>query len=96
MTDKRQESLDGFVQEMRADGFATLRRQCERLEAALLAYRADPTLRAQACEILWKIVVQREAMGLRSHDELYRVYSVPRDVIAFMGPADVASRHTSG
>lgn len=39
---------------------------------------AHEALRREAERYLWYLVVQREAIGLRRHDEVYEVYKVPR------------------
>ena len=52
--------------------------------AEALARRA--TLREEAAEWLWYVVVQREAMGVTHHDALFEVYRVPGVVRRFMGP----------
>jgi hypothetical protein len=41
--------------------------------------------RAEAARRLWYLVVQREALGLRSHEEVFRVYRVPPDVKVYAG-----------
>lgn len=40
----------------------------------------------EACERLWFVVVQREAIGLTRHDVLYEVLRVPAEVRRAMGP----------
>ncbi len=39
-------------------------------------------LRAQADAERWKLIVQREAMGLSRHDDVYRVYPLPNAISA--------------
>jgi hypothetical protein len=62
-------------------------------EAALAAGAAPPAaaeqrqdLLEEARERLWFVVIQREAMGLRRHEVLYEVLSVPPEVRRTMGP----------
>lgn len=73
--------LEGALAELEAAG------------AALAARPADDTLRAlrgdalaHAAELLWYVVVHREAMGLTRHDVLDEVYRIPREVHLAMGP----------
>ena len=35
---------------------------------------------------LWYLVVQREAIGLRDHEGLYRYYRIPAELKVFAGP----------
>lgn len=42
-------------------------------------------LRAEAAERLWFLIVQREAIGLRQHENLLRFYAVPAEVRRAMG-----------
>jgi hypothetical protein len=77
---------------------ASLGRLGRRLEAALEALRASdaagPT-QAKGCEreallseagtLLWYLVVQREACGLRDSAQLMQDYGVPKEVRARMG-----------
>ena len=48
------------------------------------ADRAD--LVASAADALWQFIVQREACGLRDTAAVVRMYRVPREVHARMGP----------
>lgn len=67
-------------QELKAERAASLGRAGAALERALEAWRARPgadTLR-EAQKRLWYLVVQREAMGLRKHREIYDAYGVPK------------------
>ncbi len=43
-------------------------------------------LRHYASEQLWYLIVQREAMGLRVHDEVYRFYKIPPELRVYAGP----------
>lgn len=56
-----------------------------RLEALVAELASTPeasplhaTLRAQAAHQLWRLIVQREAIGLWNHDDVYDAYRVPR------------------
>jgi hypothetical protein len=86
----RARALENVRREMKEDGASTLRRLGEQLEAALGAWKAEPhsePLRRAAADRLWVMVVQREAMGLLRHDELYEVYAVPPALVARMAPS---------
>ena len=39
------------------------------------------TLRKRASRRLWFLIVHREALGLRRHDDLYDVYLIPRSLV---------------
>jgi hypothetical protein len=43
-------------------------------------------LREAASRQLWYVVVQREAIGLRDHESLYRLYRVPKEIRLYPGP----------
>jgi hypothetical protein len=43
-------------------------------------------LREMARLQLWYLVVQREAIGLRDHEPLYRFYRIPAELKVFAGP----------
>jgi hypothetical protein len=91
--------IDYEIQQEKA---ATLARMAEKLEAALAALAtverelgqtpADvlQALRAklleEAAEWLWYLVIQREAVGLTSHDALFEAYRIPPAVRRRMGP----------
>jgi hypothetical protein len=53
--------------------------------AAEAARQRDDLVR-EAAEALWFVVVQREAIGLTSHDGLYQTHPVPDLVRRLMGP----------
>ena len=68
-----------------------LSRAMEALEAALHAWREAPPARRQelleeAGELLWFVVVQREAIGISRHEVVYDVLKVPGEVRRAMGP----------
>ena len=67
-------------QELKAERAASLGRAGAALERALDAWRRSPTPTnvREAQKRLWYLVVQREAMGLNRHREVYDVYAVPR------------------
>lgn len=101
--DRKTDAHDLLTRDLHAERAASLSRTAERLEAALRDYAeaqaacaAAPTPAAQerrrqalahAGERLWFLVVQREAVGLRRHDQALEVMRVPREVRAAMGPA---------
>jgi hypothetical protein len=66
--------------ELKAERAASLGRAGAALERALAAWQKAPGTgtASEAQRRLWYLVVQREAMGLRGHREVYEVYGVPR------------------
>jgi hypothetical protein len=98
---------DVLEYELAEEGASSLGRVGLELEAALAVLRAfdaavaatavpAPDARAEllahAADRLWVYVVQREAMGLTSHDSVLELVRVPRDVRARMGPKPRRSR----
>lgn len=99
---------DAVLRELLAERASALARTTERLEAALREYAAadaalaaTPTAQAaerrrralaHAGERLWYLVIQREALGLRRHDEALEILGVPREVRVAMGPASARTR----
>ena len=67
-------------QELKAERAASLGRAGANLERALADWRAapSPATTREAQKRLWYLVVQREAMGLRRHRDVYEVYGVPQ------------------
>ncbi len=98
----KREAQDAIQRDLQAERAAALARATEQLESALAelaaadaASVAEPTpsareLRREALrhagERLWFLVIHREAIGLRRHDDLYEALRVPREVRAAMGP----------
>jgi hypothetical protein len=87
-------TLQYEIAEERASALGRLGR---RLDAALTALAACPRtassdrkirdrLVEQAGYALWLLVVQREACGLNRMDHVIKVYRVPNEVVARMGP----------
>lgn len=87
-------TLQYEIAEERASALGRLGR---RLEAALTALAECPRtgnfdremrkrLVEQAGYALWLFVVQREACGLNKIDHVIKVYRVPNEVVARMGP----------
>jgi hypothetical protein len=86
--------------EIQGEKAATLGRVADKLQAALAALAAaegapagtaendlaHARLLEEAAEWLWYLVVQREAIGLTSHDALFETYRVPPLVRRRMGP----------
>lgn len=67
--------------------------ELERASGFLAAEPWDPRARARraeaiahAAELLWYVVIHREALGLRHHGILDEVYRIPREVHLAMGP----------
>ena len=95
-------SLDATNRDLQAERANALGRASDRLEAALAELaRAEAALAAspgegrrlarqealaEAAELLWFLVIQREALGLSRHDVVYEVFRVPAVVRAAMGP----------
>lgn len=50
---------------------------------ARLARRAE--VRRRAAQQLWYVIIQREALGLRDHEVVYRTYRVPPEVRVYRG-----------
>jgi hypothetical protein len=74
--------LEGELQKERA---SSLGRAGAALERALAAWREATrngsdvaAAKAEAQRRLWYLVVQREALGLRRHREIYDLYGVPK------------------
>ena len=83
--------------EIAEERVSALGRLGRRLEAALAALAACPRttssdrsiydgLVEQAGYALWLFVVQREACGLNKIDHVIKVYGIPDEVVARMGP----------
>lgn len=90
--------------EIAEERVSALGRLGRRLEAALTALAACPRatssdrniyegLVEQAGYALWLFVVQREACGLNKIDHVIKVYGVPDEVVARMGPLARPSTH---
>jgi hypothetical protein len=88
--------------EIAEERVSALGRLGQRLEAALAALAACPRtassdrsirdgLVEQAGYALWLFVVQREACGLRKIDHVIKVYGVPDEVVARMGPGPLVA-----
>jgi hypothetical protein len=84
--------------ELMAEKASALAQASAKLEAALAALAAadqpaapDETrkrrsqLRAEAARRLWYLIVQREAIGLRSHEDVFRLYRIPLEVRVYSG-----------
>jgi hypothetical protein len=82
------------IAEERASALARLGRRLEAALTALAEYkRTDDSNReirkrlvAEAGYALWLFVVQREACGLNKIDHVIKMYRVPNEVLARMGP----------
>ncbi len=99
---KKPQAQSAIDRDLQAERAAALARATEHLESSLTAFAAadaghavapTPATRerrrealALAGERLWYLVIQREAVGMRRHDDLYEVLRVPREVRAAMGP----------
>lgn len=84
------ETQRAIEQEIAGERAGALARAFDALELALQelenAAGAREHLLAEACERLWYLVVQREAMGLCRHQVVYEVLRVPPEVRRGMGP----------
>ncbi len=101
MTTKR-DAQDAIQRDLQAERAAALARATEQLEAALAglaaadaALAAAPSAAARAlrrealehaAERLWFLVIHREAVGLRRHEDLHEALRIPGEVRAAMGP----------
>jgi len=99
---RKHQAYQRTERDLHAERAAALGRASRELEAALGEYAsaeascaADPSpaplarrraALAHAGERLWYLVVQREAVGLRRHEDLFELLRVPRAVRAAMGP----------
>jgi hypothetical protein len=91
---QREDALDAIAGELRNESFSSLRKLSEKLELAVARFRESEAVggevmlqcRAAAAEALWKVIVQREAMGFGRHDYVYSAYGVPPVIVALMGP----------
>jgi hypothetical protein len=80
--------------ELVAEKASSLARSAAQLEAALAALAeaerspvgAPAAARAEAARRLWYLVVQREAIGLRNHEDLFRLYRIPPALRLYAGP----------
>ncbi len=95
--ERRAAALSSVENEIRGERARALGHTVRRLEEALAALagsdeapRRGRPARAQlveeAAEWLWYAVIQREAVGLRRHDEFLRDLRVPSEIVARMGP----------
>src|SRR5574337_1190171 len=77
-------------EELAGERAGALARAFEALERALLELEQGRGRRehllAEACERLWFLVVQREAMGLTRHQVVYEVLRISPEVRRLMGP----------
>jgi hypothetical protein len=89
--------------EIAAERASALGRLGRRLEAALAALAACPStgtcertirdgLVGEAGYALWLFIVQREACGLNDSTHVMRIYGVPSEVCARMGPSAMRLR----
>lgn len=87
----RDKGLAGLEHEIAGERAAALGRIGRKLEASLVALAAhagpgrDDRV-AEAAELLWFYIVQREVMGAYHHDDALAAYGVPAEVIRRMGP----------
>src|SRR4051794_18352881 len=87
-------TLNYEIAEERASALARLGQRLENALTALAEYppTADSNreirkrLVEQAGHALWLFVVQREACGLKKMDHVIKIYRVPNEVVARMGP----------
>jgi hypothetical protein len=97
-TDNPTAALDYEIAQERASALGRLGRRLEAALVALAAFDADPNddppavrrerraaLVAEAGEVAWAFIVQREACGLRDSTRAMRDYGVPGEVRARMG-----------
>jgi len=88
--------MEALEIELRGEKVSALRRIAAGLQldlAALKEFESGPQaqqpdaavrraeLRKKAARQLWYMVVQREAMGIRRHEDMYAIYEVPKDLV---------------
>ena len=82
-------ALDYEIAGEQASALGRAGRRVEESLAALTACAGPATARealvGEAAAAVWSYFVQREAIGLRRHDEAIRIYGIPRDVLARLG-----------
>jgi hypothetical protein len=88
-----QTNYEALELEIAGERAASLGRAGRRLEAALAAVAVHTgsaeereELLAEAGEVLWFYVIQRECLRMFDHDNAFAIYRVPGDVLARMGP----------
>ena len=89
-------SYEALELEIASERAASLGRAGRRLEVALAAlagHAGDEAEReellAEAGQVLWYYVIQRECLRMFDHDKAFAIYRVPGEVIARMGPKRV-------
>jgi len=84
--------FDVLHYELQAEKAASLGRVAAKMEKACAALREHgnrpgrDALVAEAAELVWFYVVQRESLGWNDHGEALRLYGVPPELLARMGP----------
>ena len=74
------EALTNTETELKKEQAAGLGHTARLFERALAQYREnqhDAAAAAEAKKRLWYLVIQREAVGIRRHRDLYELYEVP-------------------
>lgn len=91
---RQAKALAHMLDKERAHGLSLT---ASRLEAALADMRAREAdasplgqklladSRREAARQLWNLIVQREALGLSHHDDVYEQYAVPRSLVPTPG-----------
>lgn len=81
--------MEAIHREIMEEKAGTLARTERRLLDALAAYRAQSSAPADvmwdAVQAVTAFVVQREACGLRDAKHVFKVYDVPRELVARIG-----------
>jgi hypothetical protein len=79
------DTMAPMEKELQRERAASLGRAGAQLEQALVAWRNAQAkggdtgeLRKEAQKRLWYLIVQREALGLRRHRDLYELYAIPK------------------
>lgn len=82
-------ALDYEIAGEQASALGRAGRRVEESLAALAACGDDAGARESyardAAEAVWTYFVQREAMGLRRHDDAIRIHRIPKDILARLG-----------
>src|SRR5262245_24408330 len=88
----REGALDALGYEIMAEKAASLGRAGGRVEACLARLEQAGTqtaeraaLLADAADAVYAYFIQRELAGFRRHDEVIRLYRIPRAVLARLG-----------
>lgn len=81
----REGQLAGVAKELAQERASAMARITARLVASLERLRAEgeraPGAKQEAERHLWYLLVQREALGLRRHDDVYHALQIPKTLV---------------